>query len=154
MRIPDFGAHGPFLSGSKRTDPTQISPRIQARPPIAQNLTGRACIRIDSLRVHSRPTFPIWLPKIGHILHRSALSCSNVLVAGFAPHDARHGDLNSGRRTRHHPQFSDTSPVLHPVFALVVPAAIARQPVGRGSAQIRWSIDPKSWRSGLSGNSR
>jgi hypothetical protein len=37
MRIPGFGAHRPFLSGSKRTDPTQISPRMQAA---AANCTG------------------------------------------------------------------------------------------------------------------
>jgi hypothetical protein len=31
-----------------------------------------------------------WIRKFGHILKPLALSCSNVLVAGFAPHDVRH----------------------------------------------------------------
>ena len=39
------------------------------------------------------PTFPIWVTKIGHILHPLALSCSNVLVAGSHLMNARHGDL-------------------------------------------------------------
>ena len=34
-----------------------------------------------------------------------------MLVVGVAPQDARHGDLNAGRRTRHRSQFSDTMPI-------------------------------------------
>jgi hypothetical protein len=34
-----------------------------------------------------KPTFPIWLPRIGHILHLLALFCANVLVAGVTPNE-------------------------------------------------------------------
>src|SRR5207249_4780919 len=77
------------------------------------------------------------------ILHPLAPSRSNVLVAGAAPHGARHGDLNSGRRIRHPP----IGPTPLSRCALSSPrrsrAAIVRQPDGTGSAQIRRSIAPK-----------
>src|SRR5687768_5638473 len=44
------------------------------------------------------PISPMWLPHPSHILPLLDCSGSNVLVAGGARHDARHGDPNSGRK--------------------------------------------------------
>jgi len=55
------------------------------------------------------------------------------------------GWIRPAARPRRH--FSDTSPALRPFFAQpYTVTATARQPVGTGSAQIRWSIDPNSRR--------
>ena len=42
--------------------------------------------------------------------------------------------------------LTDTSPAFRPLFAHGLRQTLARQPVGTGSAQIRWSIDPNSRR--------
>jgi hypothetical protein len=42
--------------------------------------------RVRSTYEFIKPTFPIWLPKIGNILHLLDFSLSNDLVASVASH--------------------------------------------------------------------
>jgi Phage integrase, N-terminal SAM-like domain len=78
-------------------------------------------IAVCALRFLYKPTFPIWLSRMATSYTCSSSLDRMLLFRRSHHHDTRHGDLDSGRRTRCPRHFLDTSPALRPLFAQPVP---------------------------------
>lgn len=76
---------------------------------------------------------------------------SNVLVAGVTPHDARPGDLNSWRLTRHRPQFSDTSPTFRLLFS--ANGLVSTSPISRSARTVPRFVGSSTRTAAASGDS-